>query len=146
MIMNESFVSFELAKRLKDNGFREMCLRYYDTEDDDRSFLYWNAHETTIACSFYHSWNTRCEGYRYIRFDAPTIAQVLKWLREEKNKCLNVFGHWQVVDSENEKVGFRYRYDVANTSNEKLMWNDEMFDSFEEAAIAGISFILDNLI
>ena len=145
--MTEDFVPFNLAVKLKEKGFREKCLRYYDTEDDDRSFLYWNAHEADIDYYFYHSWNTRCEGYNYIRFDAPTISQVLKWLREEKKihfeSVAAAYGYNVIISQTPDKGGTDLYYTHMNNDgpNDGGAW-----DKYEDAVIYCIEYTLDNLI
>jgi hypothetical protein len=135
-----NFVTFELAKKLKEKGFREKCLRYYDTGDNDHEYFYWNANEASIARPFYHSWNSGCEGYKYIRYDAPTISQVLKWLRETKGLYIEVR-----FDSR----GFgacinKYDIDTLELISFNPLLNAGFSKTYEEAVLVGIEYILDN--
>jgi hypothetical protein len=95
--------------------------------------------------SIKRSWN-RCElnpcsfGCYY---DAPTISQVLKWLREEKKIHLIV----EMSDS-----GWCYTlYPNVIWENDKLKSDKYIMSfkhktSYEQASIAGIEYCLDNLI
>ena len=71
--MNEDFVPFELAKKLNEKGFNEPCYGYYHRDGGDNSFEVCGNGD----CDFLNSKNKH-------RVAAPTISQVLKWLREEK--------------------------------------------------------------
>ena len=68
----------------------------------------------------------------------PTISQVLKWLREEKKLHIAV-----------DVWGRTWGYDVIElTGGRSLHWTAycEDIKSYEDAALAGIKYILDNLI
>ena len=137
--MNEDFVPFELAKKLKEKGFREECLSYYTSEytlynnticlTDDKylclseidyeEFLKSNNEETR--------WENIC--------DAPTISQVLKWLREE-----HVF-HVEILRKKYN--GWEYFIQLNDAS---YVYHNNGYESYEAAAIAGIEYVIDNLI
>lgn len=71
--MNEDFAPFELAVKLNEKGFDEPCYGYYHCNGGNDSFeLCGNGDR-----DFQNSKN------RY-RVAAPTIPQVLKWLRKKK--------------------------------------------------------------
>ena len=85
------FVSFEIANKLKEKGFREKCLTYYDVVDNV-GLLYNTQYTNDLSPCQYtdllQSHNTDVSAYlsddsEYC-VDAPTISQVLKWLRDEK--------------------------------------------------------------
>lgn len=125
--MNEDFAPFELAVKLKEKGFNEPCYGYYHCNGGNDSFeLCGNGDR-----DFQNSKNT-------FRVAAPAISQVLRWLREEK-KIHIVIGIW----------GRTWGYDVLNLpSGISLHWAayDENINNYEQAAVAGISYVLDNLI
>lgn len=66
----------------------------------------------------------------------PTISQVLKWLREEKgiHVCiaLGEFSDWM--------------YDVSRIDGNMFCKAEDGFKSYEQAALAGVNYCLDNLI
>lgn len=137
----EYFVTFELAKKLKEKGFPQKCFGKYDmmgptyTEDGQ---LYVNGciTETDTACS------------------VPTISEVLKWLREEKKIHI---GPCVLVDIDNDaddKIITYYTYwsfSIISIESGDMIYceyehvDDKRFDSYEQAAIAGIKNILDKL-
>ena len=75
---------------------------------------------------------------------APTISQVLKWLREEKFILIGLspmqeYGGDEVV----EWCATVYKADKQGG----LSWKEEFYyQSYEQAALAGIEYVLDNLI
>ncbi len=118
----EDFVSFEIAKKLKDKGFNYPCIGHYV---DNHLYIahYHNAFHSDIDESL----------------DAPTISQVLKWLREEKEiYCLPFFE--QGIDMwlfciERPQTGC----DFAEYISESI------YNTYEAAALVGIEYILANI-
>ena len=128
--MNEDFVSYELAVRLKEKGFNRPCCGYYHVGKGDDSF------EACISSDFLNSLNE-------YRVGAPTISQVLKWLREEKLILIGLspmqeYGGDEVI----EWCSTVYKADKQGG----LSWKEEFYyQSYEQAALAGIEYVLDNL-
>ena len=125
--MNEDFVTYELAVKLKEKGFDEPCYGYYHCNGGNDSFeLCGNGDR-----DFQNSKN------RY-RVAAPTISQVLKWLREEKKIYLELV---IVVDAE-------YMCDIYKIDARPIecLGSTEYYKTYEAAALAGIEYVIDNLI
>lgn len=103
----EDFVSFKIAKKLKEKGFDWVKITTYNPKTKVR--------------------NNHLE---------PTISQVLKWLREEKgiHVCiaLGEFSDWM--------------HDVSRIEGNVFCAAEDGFESYEQAALAGIEYVLDNLI
>ena len=118
----EDFVPYELAKKLKEKGFREKCYKHYYPNIKD-----WFI-SSLPECGNYSSY-----------LDAPTISQVLKWLREEKKMFVQI-------------SLFQYCYDYCILDTEMVYYDNEhkvlhqgpTGYSYNEAALAGIEYILDN--
>jgi hypothetical protein len=150
----EDFVTFELAKKLKEKGF-----------DCSEPFAMYNElgvfHKLYSSADFIVGYSVKCRDYYdYEDFDdrdyvCPTISQVLKWLREEKSifvepcvladadtdadgKVINEYTYWSFTVT-NIETG-----DMIYFEYERI--DDKRFDSYEQAAIAGIEYCLDNLI
>ena len=140
--MKEEFVTYELAVKLKEKGFNEPCLASYrwgkfmphkkeilgESEyiDEDISISY----KSLLR-----------DGKESLGIIAPTISQVLKWLREEKKlfvePSLFKYGYESYVQS----TIFEEDKDYTDT------WRVEGFHStYEQAALAGIEYVIDNLI
>ena len=121
--MNEDFVTYELAVKLKEKGFNEKCYYYYQKEVllTDNC---WNRYNigTSKRCS------------------APTISQVLKWLREEKR--IDAGAVWDNRDG--KWIGYINEMDMPDLVGEYVLPNT--YDSYEQAAVAGVHYCLENLI
>lgn len=117
-MITEDYVSYEMAKLLKNKGFDVYVSSFYDDEGElNRKQADWN-------------WNIG--SYHY---SAPTFQMAMKWLREVHNLALNVcylLGMWSYSV---------YRTDVSSSG-----FNSEDFDTYEEACEAGIRYCLENLI
>lgn len=136
----EDFVTFEIAKKLKEKGLREKCFYCYRNRDGKSyaNHLYDNDCETYITSNeLLYSHNSNVSS----RIDAPTISQVLKWLREEKKLYI-------MISPTDTIAKIEWSYDAGNISTYRLDWIDGNYgyNSYEEAALAGIEYILDNLI
>ena len=135
--MNEDFVCFEIAKKLKDKGFNKPCVAYYIP---DCSKLYFNAaillkKSTVEDCLF--SNNTTPIGYVCSTFiDAPIIPQVLKWLREEKKIYVT-------VNVEREDW---FEYKIVQLIKNTRCTGNHVYETYDDAILAGIEYVIDNLI
>ena len=130
----EDFVSFEIAKKLKEKGFSLKKTEIYGKFDSDGLFhpqLYFNYIETMD----------------YDEIDAPTISQVLKWLRKEKHLHIELvaaaYGYNYIVSQTPEDGGTDYYSSVWEYAgpNDGGAW-----DSDEQAALSAIEYVLNNLI
>lgn len=135
----DDFVTFETAKKLKEKGFREECFaRYYCS---DKAYFGRNSYHPDTGSVFYCYNNDEDLSRFYI--DAPIISQVLKWLRKERNLHIDVGVYpngWNFFccSCEKHNNGKFGDYNIYETL--------EMHNSYELAALAGIEYVLDNLI
>lgn len=132
------FVTFEIAKKLKEKGFNEPCFGWY---------------YASPTCQFDHTKNivfnhSELRGATYDdlllpshgdNINAPTISQVLKWLREEKKIHIG-FGY-----SPRKKWRYVIMYMDDRFYNKPTLKVDG-FLNIAQAALAGIEYIIDNLI
>lgn len=123
----EDFVPFLLAKKLKEKGFslpKSNVVGKFDSDGVFHSQLYINFTETMDS----------------EEITAPTISQVLKWLREEKRIFIDI----RTSIDLNGKEHFSY-YIIHNKVSIREGYTD--FDwKFEQAALAGIEYVIDILI
>ena len=128
--MNEDFIPFELAVKLKEKGFNEPCYGYYHRDGGNDSFeLCGNGDR-----DFLNSKNQ-------YRVAAPTISQVLKWLREEQKLHIEVM----FIRPLHNRVKY-YITDVDGSRGDFMDVADEHYETWEQATLAGIEYVLDNLI
>ena len=132
----EDFVPFLLAKKLKEKGFNYPCIGHYVNNQ-----LYVAHYQNA-----FHSDNNES-------IDAPTISQVLKWLREEKKifVAINIcycYESYEKPFPTNHKMepilkGYYYGvWDLGNLNDKNAL--SEYFESPELAALAGIEYVIDN--
>lgn len=138
----EGFTPFGIAKTLKEKGFKEQCLSYY-TKDGE--FRYNDCYGRNVDCAF-KSFNSRPKHLCSYRIDAPTIPQVLKWLREEKEIDIVI----EPIDANTVFMGGE-KYILSIYINRKRYYkihrdNIDKYVQWEEAAIAGIKHVFDILI
>ena len=128
--MNEDFVTYELAVKLKEKGFDAPCYGYYHCNGGNDSFeLCGNGDR-----DFQNSKNA-------FRVAAPTISQVLKWLREEKKLHIEVM----FIRPLHNRVKY-YITDTDGSRGDFMDVSDEHYETWEQATLAGIEYVLDNLI
>ena len=126
--MNEDFVPFELAKKLKEKGFN--C---------EYPFAMYTKYEQ--FCPLYSSdkYYFGIDDFDKHACIAPTISQVLKWLREAKR--IEAGAVWDNRDG--KWIGYINEMDMSDLVGEYVLPNT--YDAYEAAAIAGIEYIIDNL-
>jgi hypothetical protein len=122
-------VSFEIAQKLKEKGFPQRP-NYFNYG----SYYNWDGLRKTHSLSNASVWFDRIISRDNIYF-APTISQVLKWLRE---KDIMVFPVYSTNTS-------RWYCSIVNADSLDT-YRLTLSDSYELAAIAGIKYCLDNLI
>lgn len=128
--MTEDFISFDLAKKLKEKGYTLDTAHHYDDNGG-------------IVVSLVE-FDERCV------YPCPEIHQVLKWLREEKAISVEPYASasgWRVT------ICRAYHQDRCDAGGgtclkeEVIGYNDGgAFEKYEEAALAGIEYVIDNLI
>jgi len=132
--ITDDYVSFELAKLLKEKGFDVPCEYFYVDGKLVMSQGFdcnWNGGE-----SLYTDYKNECS--------APTIQMVMKWLRVQHNLHIMV----DCIGSENYMPTIQFTCnskDIMVESNKSKIGGNG-FDSFEDACESAIKYCLDNLI
>lgn len=137
--MTMEFVTFEIAKKLKEKGFKDECFAYYLPNNSELCYniTHYRGVIVTDCLNSFNSYIDGCVTSDYI--DAPTISQVLKWLREKKKIHIG-FGY-----SPRKKWRYVVMYMDDRFYNKPTLTVDG-FLKIEQAAIEGIEYVLDNLI
>jgi hypothetical protein len=115
--MNKFYVTKEIAEKLRVKGY----YREYDVTDEWVEGLFYQVEDGT--------------------FHLPRIDEVLAWLREEKALFVEV--------SVNNYDGFDFYFTICEKGEECWIvcgFNEEWYDTYERAALAGIECVIDNLI
>lgn len=125
------FVPFEIAKKLKEKGFNEGCYKYYENKE-----LKWSS----------SPWiEPRYNSYMPHRISAPTISQVLKWLREEKKIFVVIAVNPTLATK--DKIAYYYKiYSNSDGVMSDYYESEEGYAQWEDCAMDSIKYVLDNLI
>jgi len=120
-MIEESFVSFETAKKLKEKGFDEPCQYFYKSDSNEiyRGTVFTNSQ---IGDKFYN---------------APTLWMVCRWLREMHKIFIQIELYSKYDD---------YKYEIFQNTHRLWFEKTEIFNSPEEACKAAIKYCLENLI
>lgn len=136
------FVTFEIARKLKEKGFREECLCHYIGED-----LVYNIESPIANKQLWFCHNKFDNIWHRDNYDAPTISQVLKWLRKEHHLHFEVvgaaYGYNLIISDTPDKGGTDRYYSHANDDgpNYAGAWDD-----YDDCVLYGIEYVLDNLV
>lgn len=141
----EDVVTFDLAKKLKEKGFS--CKYPFAMYDEDGDF-----YPLFTSCDEDESSKCIFGNRMYYDYDdfikdkdariAPTISQVLKWLREEKE--IDIILQPIFLYNENNRER-EYGIEIYAPQLNKSTHLD-YFKKWEKGSIAGIEYVLDNLI
>ena len=131
--MKEDYVSFELAKLLKEKGFDEKCRAIYEDgvlhiQDE---FLYNSDSDKKLI--------EGDEDDSWVFVTAPTLQMAMKWLRE-KHKIFIDIGYNNYY---NEYKWVLFTMDRNKDITPHFEYN---YDSYESACEAAIEWCLTNLI
>jgi phage pi2 protein 07 len=139
------FVTFELAKKLKEKGFNLNCESFYILKDftakcvDDCGDLYEVDFTKGDLCLNYP---IRYMKYKDSYLSAPTISQVLKWLREKKKIHVEI----DIMKAYPEAKLIYWGYNIVLIDKYEVYHFEWNSNSFEQAALAGIEYVLNNLL
>lgn len=128
-MITEDYVSFAIAKLLKEKGFTKNTIGTYN--DDGVFYLY--KHEKGYNHNHLHTW-----------YSAPTLQMAMKWLRVVHN--LEIYPYHSNL---NEKHNSKWWFEIIkypNTVSEHEAGIDEEVDTYEEACEVAIKYCLENLV
>ena len=126
-MVTEDYVSFEIAKLLKENGFEGRMHTFYTEEGTEMESAY------VVPSNFFPI-------YR------PTLQMAMKWLRDAHK--IGVFpSTYAFMVGKNGSAKHVYGTTIVNLETYELMTNDLMpMPTYEEATEAAIKYCLENLI
>lgn len=136
-MVEESFVSFETAKMLKEKGFDELGDYYYTKNGEFTDCLtigYVNCGDRVI-----------CKNHTLFPYKAPTQQMAMRWLREVHNISVEIASGY-TLSRDGAPLNWYWSARVI-----KLKTLDKPIlvcrrDTFEEACEAAIKYALENLI
>lgn len=128
--ITEDYVSFEVAKLLKEKGFNEDCRDSYD----------WGGNLHL---------NTSSNNGSIKKIAAPTLQMAMKWLREEHSIIIIVEPH---IFNPQEGRTTQFRFSVWVEDNYEDPYFDdpehqfESFSTYEKTCDVAIKYCLTNLV
>lgn len=142
------FIDKQLSIKLKEKGFDKPCFGYYYIETptgltDGELVLsrYYGRGGTFMDTLKRHDLPYTTSNI----IDAPTIDQILEWLREEKEIMLWMKTYHTYATKNH--ICWDWNISIVNENHElSKHCSDEGFSKYEDAAIAGINFIVEHLI
>ena len=122
-MMQEDYVSFEVAKLLKEKGFNEKVISYYDTEGQG-----------------YFISPRKCNIGTGSVYAAPTQAMAMKWLREVYNINIDIVSIWN-------KIRWEYQIIIITPQTAaKPYIHKTIYKEHEQACETAIKYCLENFI
>lgn len=127
MIMTEDYVSFEVAKLLKEKGFDEPCRVFYK---DPQAGLY--------------EFKNAPKAYKDKLFEpcflAPSLYMAMKWLREVHNINIDIVPIWN-------RNRWEYQiFIVTPATSQRPYVANTLYLDYEEAVEEALKYSLENLI
>jgi len=119
--MNKEFVSYEIALKLKELGFKEQCFSFYDIE------------KKLYASEGYYK-----IGYNVLNEEviAPLYQQVFRWFREKYDIDISIN---TIYSKYNENISKKYRVFIDNKT---VFTNVGFYDTYEEAQKECIMYLI----
>lgn len=135
--ISEDYVSFEVAKLLKDKGFNEPTIGTYNIESKNPILI-----ERPIRA-------IHCEAI----ISAPTLQMAMKWLREVHKVHIEICLYKTNKDDIEPKKSRKAPYytfgvwdSVTGENVDKRLTNDFVGDTYEQACEAAIKYCIKDLI
>ena len=133
-MIKEDYVSFEVAKLLKEKGFDAECNYEYGVPVVERGYV--------LQMFFKPIKNSELVDEAYA---APTLQMAMKWLREVHNLFIFISTWLRHKDGT-----VQYYYEIRNLNDKDFETIAEStiteFDSLEKTCEAAIKYCLENLI
>ena len=119
-MITEDYVSFEIAKLLKEKGFNEPTWTRYE---DGNEVIFGDKYD----------WNNSPMG----QISAPTHQMAMKWLREEYGISIEI----------SALKRHQWVYTIYRLLEKKVaeVWNDGTYVSYEDATDDALKYCLENL-
>lgn len=136
--ITEDYVSFQVARLLKEKGFNIPCGNCYDSSGKTpNESVYGGANIETLD---YNADPFVKSGFPKLKtFSAPTLQMAMKWLREVHKIFITIL----FIEDTNY-----FAYTIENLVTKKCLSTskDTPYNNYEEACEAAIKYCLENLI
>ncbi len=135
--ITEDYVSFEIAKLLKEKGFSVICDKVYYEYSFNKNWYFtsYNSYRQMGTKGCHHEKDGSNEVLSIFSrpaISAPTQALAIKWIRQ--NFTWHIYSQW----------GFSWEYCIER--NDSSSYSDGTYNSPEEAIEAALLYTLKHLI
>lgn len=124
--MNKEFVPYDIALQLKELGFNEDCLAYYNTAVSSKDL------ETTDW------WGKKENDFSYALI-APLYQQAFRWFRER----YGLYSYIEPVLVEAAKSPIKYDYVILEKDSDSENYNNLPYHTYTEAEDACIRKLIE---
>jgi hypothetical protein len=126
--MNHLFVPYEVAVKLKEKGFDELCLAWYNS----KKTLYAKQQDGMGGyMSTMQNAEVKVEGY----CTAPLYQQVFQWFRDRHKKFVSI---QYTTTTQKDFVITINKRDINDA-------RDEEYQTYEEAELAAIKYLINSI-
>lgn len=141
-MIKEDYVSFEVAKILRDKGFNAKC-RYYYIQTKEMFEIDTKYH---IALTTQELLDLQIIGEKEDRYAAPTQAIAMRWLREVHK--IHIIAEPCLGEGSEPNLSFdRWFWTILKEEGEyKPIRKIDEFPTYEKACEAAIKYCFENLI
>ena len=135
-MITEDYVSFEIAKLLKEKGFDEITFTWYTGKG--RFCVGKNNFDDYHMNHFSNMAVARDKN----KCSAPTLQMAMKWLREEKDIQIEI----AIVGTDTWESPTKWMYGFRCQTKDVIDRRNADFSSYEQACEIAIKYCLENLI
>ena len=141
-MIKEAYVSFEVAKLLKEKGFNELCNRVYEGPNLKYTTLPISPLMSLGELGGFHPKQLYVTNSELgdIVYTAPTHQMAMAWLREMHNIAINI-GWGEIFEDK-----FQWWCIILNQKDGNILRESEYYSTYEEAVEAALKYVLKNLI
>lgn len=107
-------ISFQLAKILKEKGFHKPVSQFYTDKGEISTKVYYKTHTPTSDYNAYPN-NPNAKPFYKYGYSAPTIDQVIPWIKEKYNMDLN--SEYQVLQLFTNNLNEQETNDIVDNTN-----------------------------
>lgn len=133
--IKEDYVSFEVAKLLKEKGFNELCSRYYNSQFDEMR---------TVGDICMMNWNSISINDEFYYISIPTHQVAIKWLREKYNIYICIQPDFP--STKDYKMYWCWSANILHDNCISLKGYQCYIETYEKATEEAIKYCLENLI
>ena len=140
-MITEDYVSYEMAKLLKEKGFDELCPTFYEIDEPNSGPKY-----SEKLGWFLHNSYDYSDRHGKMIISAPTLQMAMKWLREVHNVFIDISSRFSKNADKDVCLLYSCKKLINTYKSSYEIIEDGEWLNYEEACEAAIKYCLENLI